>query len=83
MGPFGLADRLGAIYRYDDLFALKDAFSPRWQSRHLVHSGDAGLPRIAVAVVDAHTTLRERSPIPRVIAALRALRRRAARREGR
>ncbi|HEV7501919.1 MAG TPA: phosphatidylglycerol lysyltransferase domain-containing protein [Vicinamibacteria bacterium] len=83
MGPFGLADRLGALYRYDDLFALKDAFAPRWESRHLVYPGDAGLPRVAVAVVDAHTTLRERSPIPRVIAALRALRRRAARRPAR
>lgn len=83
MGPFALADRLGAIYRYDDLFALKDAFSPRWEPRHLVYSGDANLPRIAVAVVDAHTTVTERSPIPRVIAALRALRRRASRREAR
>jgi hypothetical protein len=34
-----------------------------------------------VAVVDAHTTLHERSPIPRIVAAARALRRRASRRE--
>jgi len=78
-GPFGLADRLGAIYRYDDLFALKDALAPRWEPRHLVYEGDADLPRVAVAVVDVHTTLHERSPIPRLIAAARALRRRAAR----
>jgi lysylphosphatidylglycerol synthetase-like protein (DUF2156 family)/membrane protein DedA with SNARE-associated domain len=83
VGPFGLADRLGSIYRYDDLFALKDAFSPRWEPRHLVYPGDADLPRIAVAVVDAHTTLHERSPIPRLIAAARALRLRASRREPR
>jgi phosphatidylglycerol lysyltransferase len=80
-GPFGLADRLGSIYRYDDLFALKDAFSPRWEPRHLVYPRDADLPHIAVAVVDAHTTLHERSPIPRLVAAYRALRRRASRRE--
>ncbi|HEV7500566.1 MAG TPA: DUF2156 domain-containing protein, partial [Vicinamibacteria bacterium] len=78
-GPFGLADRLGAIYRYDDLFALKDALAPRWEPRHLVYEGDADLPRVAVAVVDVHTTLHERSPIPRLIAAARALRHRAAR----
>jgi lysylphosphatidylglycerol synthetase-like protein (DUF2156 family)/membrane protein DedA with SNARE-associated domain len=78
-GPFGLADRLGALYRYDDLFAIKDALAPRWQPRHLVYPGDADLPRVAVAVVDVHTTLHERSPIPRLIAAARALRRRAAR----
>jgi phosphatidylglycerol lysyltransferase len=83
VGPFGLADRLGSIYRYDDLFALKDALSPRWEPRHLVYPGDADLPRIAVAVVDAHTTLHERSPIPRLIAAARALRLRASRREPR
>lgn len=80
-GPFGLADRLGSIYRYDDLFSLKDAFSPRWEPRHLVYPGDADLPHIAVAIVDAHTTLHERSPIPRIVAAVRALRRRASRRE--
>jgi lysylphosphatidylglycerol synthetase-like protein (DUF2156 family) len=82
-GPFGLAERLGAIYRYDDLFALKDAFSPRWEPRHLVYPSDGDLPRIAVAVVDVHTTLHERSPIPRLIAAARALRRRASRLESR
>jgi phosphatidylglycerol lysyltransferase len=79
-GPFGLAERLGTLYRYDDLFDLKDAFAPRWESRHLVYPGDADLPRIAVAVVDVHTTLHERSPIPRLIAAFRALRRRSHRR---
>ena len=68
-GPFGLADRLGAIYRYDDLFAIKDALAPRWEPRHLVYEGDSDLPRVAVAVVDVHTTLHERSPIPRLIAA--------------
>jgi lysylphosphatidylglycerol synthetase-like protein (DUF2156 family)/membrane protein DedA with SNARE-associated domain len=78
MGPFALAERLGAIYRYDDLFALKDALSPRWEPRHLAYAGEANLPRIAVAVVDVHTTPHERSPIPRVVAALRALRRRAS-----
>jgi phosphatidylglycerol lysyltransferase len=78
-GPFGLAERLGSIYRYDDLFALKDRLAPRWEPRHLVYPGDADLPRVAVAVVDVHTTLHERSPIPRLIAAARALRRRAAR----
>jgi phosphatidylglycerol lysyltransferase len=82
-GPFGLAERLGSIYRYDDLLALKGALSPRWEPRHLVYPGDADLPRIAVAVVDAHTTLHERSPIPRLIAAARALRRRASGREPR
>jgi lysylphosphatidylglycerol synthetase-like protein (DUF2156 family) len=81
-GPFGLADRLGAIYRYDDLFAIKDALAPRWEPRHLVYEGDSDLPRVAVAVVDVHTTLHERSPIPRLIAAARALRRRAARERG-
>ena len=78
-GPFGLAERLGALYRYDDLFALKDTLAPRWEPRHLVYPGDADLPRIAVAVVDVHTTLHERSPVPRLIAAARALRRRAVR----
>jgi lysylphosphatidylglycerol synthetase-like protein (DUF2156 family)/membrane protein DedA with SNARE-associated domain len=80
-GPFGLADRLGSIYRYDDLFALKDRLSPRWEPRHLVYPGDADLPHIAVAIVDAHTTLHERSPLPRLVAAARALRRKASRRE--
>jgi phosphatidylglycerol lysyltransferase len=77
-GPFGLADRLGSIHRYDDVFALKDSFSPRWEPRHLVYPGDADLPHIAVAIVDAHTTLHERSPLPRLVAAFRALRRRAS-----
>lgn len=80
-GPFGLADRLGAIYRYDDLFALKDRLSPKWEPRYLVYPGDADLPHIAVAIVDAHTTLHERSPLPRLLAAARALRRRASRRD--
>ena len=74
-----LAERLGASYRYDDLFSLKDAPAPRWEPWHLVYPGDADLPRIAVAVVDVHTTLHERSPVPRLIAAARALRRRAVR----
>ena len=82
-GPFALADRLGALYRYDDLYPVKDALGPRWEPQHLVYPGDADLPRVAVAVVDAHTTLHERSPIPRLIAAARALRRRATRRERR
>jgi len=80
-GPFALADRLGALYRYDDLYPVKDALGPGWEPRHLVYPGDADLPRVAVAVVDAHTTLHERSPIPRLIAAARALRLRATRRE--
>ncbi len=79
-GPFGLAERLGTIYRYDDLFELKDAFAPRWEPRHLVYPGDGDLLRIAVAVVDVHTTPHERSPVPRLLAAARALRRRAHRR---
>jgi phosphatidylglycerol lysyltransferase len=81
-GPFGLADRLGSIYQYDDVFALKETFSPRWEPRHLVYPGDADLPHIAVAIVDAHTTLHERSPLPRLVAAARALRRRATHRDG-
>jgi phosphatidylglycerol lysyltransferase len=80
-GPFGLADRLGSIYRHDDLFALKDALGPRWEPRHLVYPGDVDLPHMVVAIVDAHTTLHERSPIPRLVAAYRALRRRATGRE--
>jgi lysylphosphatidylglycerol synthetase-like protein (DUF2156 family)/membrane protein DedA with SNARE-associated domain len=80
-GPFGLADRLGALYEYDDLFALKESLSPRWEPRHLVYPGDADLPHIAVAIVDAHTTLHERSPLPRLVAAARALRRRATHRK--
>jgi lysylphosphatidylglycerol synthetase-like protein (DUF2156 family)/membrane protein DedA with SNARE-associated domain len=79
-GPFGLASRLGSIYRYDDLFPLKAGLAPRWEPRHLVYPGDVDLPHVAVAVVDAHTTLHERSPIPRLIAAARALRLRATRR---
>jgi phosphatidylglycerol lysyltransferase len=76
-GPFGVAERLGSMYQYDDLLAVKDLFAARWEPRHLVYPGDAGLPRIVVAVVDAHTTLHERSPLPRLVAAARALRRRA------
>ena len=78
-GPFAVAERLGSIYQYDDLLAVKDLFAARWEPRHLVYPGDASLPRIAVAVVDAHTTLHERSPLPRLIAAARALRHRAVR----
>ncbi|HUG52936.1 MAG TPA: phosphatidylglycerol lysyltransferase domain-containing protein [Vicinamibacteria bacterium] len=78
IGRFALAERLGAIYRYDDLFALKDALSPRWEPRHLAYAGEANLPRVVIAVVDVHTTLHERSPLPRLIAAARALRRRAS-----
>jgi phosphatidylglycerol lysyltransferase len=77
-GPFGLAERLGSIYGDDEFLALKKAFAPRWEPRHLVYARDSDLPRVAVAVVDVHTTLHERSPIPRLIAAFRALRRRAA-----
>ena len=51
--------------------------APRWEPRHLVYPGDGDLPRIAVAVVDVHTTVHERSPVPRLLAAARALRRRA------
>jgi lysylphosphatidylglycerol synthetase-like protein (DUF2156 family) len=76
-GPFAVAERLGSIYQYDDLLAVKDLFAARWEPRHLVYPGDAALPRIAVAVVDAHTTLHERSPLPRLMAAARALRHRA------
>jgi len=59
--------------------AVKDLFAARWEPRHLVYAGGAVLARIAVAVVDVHTTLHERSPLPRLIAAARALRGRAAR----
>jgi len=51
-----LLDRLGSTYRYDDLFALKDAFGPRWESRHLAFPGDRSLPRVALALADVHTT---------------------------
>src|SRR5262249_52171999 len=78
-GPFGGGERLGSIYQYDDLVAVKDLIVARWEPRHLVYPSDAALPRIAVAVVDAHTTLHERSPLPRLIAAVRALRHRAVR----
>jgi lysylphosphatidylglycerol synthetase-like protein (DUF2156 family)/membrane protein DedA with SNARE-associated domain len=49
-------DRLGATYGYNDLFALKDAFGPRWESRHLAFPGDRSLPRVALALADVHTT---------------------------
>jgi len=51
-----LLDRLGSTYRYNDLFALKDAFGPRWESRHLAFPGDRSLPRVALALADVHTT---------------------------
>ena len=51
-----LLDRLGATYGYNDLFALKDAFGPRWETRHLAFPGDRSLPRVALALADVHTT---------------------------
>jgi phosphatidylglycerol lysyltransferase len=38
-GPFALAERLGALYRYDDLYPVKDALGPRWEPQHLVYPG--------------------------------------------
>lgn len=49
-------DRLGTAYGHKDLFALKDAFGPRWQARHLALPGDRSLPRVALALADVHTT---------------------------
>jgi phosphatidylglycerol lysyltransferase len=51
-----LLDRLGATYGYNELFALKDAFGPRWEPRHLAFPGDRSLPRVALALADVHTT---------------------------
>ena len=51
-----LLDRLGATYGYNDLFALKDAFGPRWEARYLAFPGDRSLPRVALALADVHTT---------------------------
>jgi phosphatidylglycerol lysyltransferase len=49
-------DRLGTAYGYKDLFALKDAFGPRWQARYLALPSDRSLPRVALALADVHTT---------------------------
>ena len=70
--------RLWALFQRYDLWK---EYAPAVLDVEIVYPGDADLPRVAVAVVDAHTTLHERSPIPRLIAAGRALRRRATRRE--
>jgi lysylphosphatidylglycerol synthetase-like protein (DUF2156 family) len=51
-----LLERLGATYGYNDLFSLKDAFGPRWESRHLAFPGERSLPRVALALADVHTT---------------------------
>jgi phosphatidylglycerol lysyltransferase len=49
-------DRLGTAYGYKDLFALRDAFGPRWQARYLALPSDRSLPRVALALADVHTT---------------------------
>ena len=49
-------ERLGTTYGYNDLFGLKDAFGPRWESRHLAFPGERSLPRVALALADVHTT---------------------------
>jgi lysylphosphatidylglycerol synthetase-like protein (DUF2156 family)/membrane protein DedA with SNARE-associated domain len=51
-----LLDRLAAAYGYKELFALKDAFGPRWESRYLALPSDRSLPRVALALADVHTT---------------------------
>jgi len=51
-----ILDRLGGAYGYKELFALKDAFGPRWEARHLAFPGDPSLPRVALALADVHTT---------------------------
>jgi phosphatidylglycerol lysyltransferase len=51
-----LLDRLGAAYGYKELFALKDAFGPRWEARHLAFPSDRSLPRVLLALADVHTT---------------------------
>jgi phosphatidylglycerol lysyltransferase len=48
--------RLSATYGYNDLFTLKDAFGPRWESRYLAFPSDRSLPRVALALADVHTT---------------------------
>src|SRR5207253_178831 len=45
-------ERLGTTYGYNDLFGLKDAFGPRWESRHLAFPGERSLPRVALALAD-------------------------------
>jgi len=49
-------DRLSATYGYNELFVLKDAFGPRWESRHLAFPSDRSLPRVVLALADVHTT---------------------------
>jgi phosphatidylglycerol lysyltransferase len=71
-GIAALADRLGAVYKYDDLVALQDEFSPVRHPRYLLYRGDRDLPRITVAVVEAHTNLHETHPVARLMAATRA-----------
>lgn len=71
-GMAALADRLGAVYKYDDLVALQEEFSPVPQPRYLLYRGDRDLPRITVAVVEAHTNLHETHPVARLMAAARA-----------
>ena len=51
-----ILNRLGGAYGYKELFALKDAFGPRWEARHLAFPGDPSLPRVALALADVHTT---------------------------
>ena len=51
-----LLERLGALYSYGAMFALKDGFRPTWEPRHLAFPGEGSLPRVALALADVHTT---------------------------
>ena len=52
----GIAGGSRRMFLESDLFALKDAFGPRWETRHLAFPGDRSLPRVALALADVHTT---------------------------
>ena len=45
-----LHDHGGALLDYAGLRAFKDKWAPRWEPRYLVTTGDAALPRVALAV---------------------------------
>jgi lysyl-tRNA synthetase, class II len=71
-GLAALAERLGAIYTYDALATLQEEFRPARNPRYLLYRADRDLPRITVAVVEAHTRLHETHPLARLMAAGRA-----------
>jgi phosphatidylglycerol lysyltransferase len=47
-------ENVNDVYHYKQLFEFKDKFGPRWENRYIVIPSSRDLPKIIIALVNAH-----------------------------